>query len=30
MPEKILVVEDGTSLQETLVYKLKKQGYGDD
>jgi DNA-binding response OmpR family regulator len=27
MPEKILIVEDETSLQETLVYSLKKQGY---
>jgi DNA-binding response OmpR family regulator len=27
MPEKILVVEDEPSLQETLVYNLKKQGY---
>ncbi|MEZ0396515.1 MAG: response regulator transcription factor [Anaerolineales bacterium] len=27
MPEKILVVEDELSLQETLVYNLKKQGY---
>ncbi len=27
MPEKILVVEDEPSLQETLVYNLRKQGY---
>jgi DNA-binding response OmpR family regulator len=27
MPEKILVVEDETSLQETLAYNLKKEGY---
>lgn len=27
MPEKILVVEDELSLQETLVYNLEKQGY---
>ena len=27
MAEKILVVEDEPSLQETLVYNLKKQGY---
>ena len=27
MPEKILVVEDEISLQETLVYSLKKEGY---
>jgi DNA-binding response OmpR family regulator len=27
MPEKILVVEDEISLQETLVYNLKRQGY---
>jgi DNA-binding response OmpR family regulator len=27
MPEKILVVEDEPSLQETLVYNLQKQGY---
>lgn len=27
MPETILVVEDEISLQETLVYNLKKQGY---
>ena len=27
MPEKILVVEDEVSLQETLVYNLKRQGY---
>ena len=27
MPEKILVVEDEPSLQETLVYNLVKQGY---
>ncbi len=27
MSEKILVVEDEISLQETLVYNLKKQGY---
>ena len=27
MPEIILVVEDEPSLQETLVYNLKKQGY---
>jgi DNA-binding response OmpR family regulator len=27
MSEKILVVEDEPSLQETLVYNLKKQGY---
>lgn len=27
MPEKILVVEDETSLQETLAYSLKKEGY---
>jgi DNA-binding response OmpR family regulator len=27
MPEKILVVEDEPSLQETLVYNLKRQGY---
>jgi DNA-binding response OmpR family regulator len=27
MPETILVVEDEPSLQETLVYNLKKQGY---
>jgi DNA-binding response OmpR family regulator len=27
MPEKILVVEDEPSLQETLAYNLKKQGY---
>lgn len=27
MAEKILVVEDEPSLQETLVYSLKKQGY---
>ena len=27
MPEKILVVEDEPSLQETLVYSLKKEGY---
>ena len=28
MNEKILVVEDEPSLQETLVYNLKKEGYG--
>lgn len=27
MPEVILVVEDEVSLQETLAYNLKKQGY---
>ncbi len=27
MPEKILVVEDEISLQETLAYNLRKQGY---
>ena len=27
MSEKILVVEDEPSLQETLVYNLKKEGY---
>jgi DNA-binding response OmpR family regulator len=27
MPEKILVVEDEISLQETLVYNLSRQGY---
>jgi len=27
MPEKILVVEDEPSLQETLVYNLERQGY---
>ena len=27
MPEKILIVEDEPSLQETLAYNLKKQGY---
>ena len=27
MPEKILVVEDEPSLQDTLVYNLEKQGY---
>jgi len=27
MPEKILIVEDELSLQETLVYNLGKQGY---
>lgn len=27
MPEKILVVEDEISLQETLAYSLKKEGY---
>lgn len=27
MPEKILVVDDEISLQETLTYNLKKQGY---
>jgi DNA-binding response OmpR family regulator len=27
MPENILVVEDELSLQETLVYNLKKEGY---
>jgi DNA-binding response OmpR family regulator len=27
MPEKILVVEDEPSLQETLAYNLEKQGY---
>lgn len=27
MPEKILVVEDELSLQETLAYSLKKEGY---
>ena len=27
MSEKILVVEDEPSLQETLVYSLKKEGY---
>jgi hypothetical protein len=27
MHQKILVVEDNPSLQETLVYKLKRQGY---
>jgi DNA-binding response OmpR family regulator len=27
MPEKILVVEDELTLQETLVYNLKRQGY---
>ena len=27
MPEKVLVVEDEPSLQETLVYNLEKQGY---
>lgn len=27
MPEKILVVDDEVSLQETLEYNLKKQGY---
>jgi len=28
MPESILVVEDEPSLQETLAYNLKKDGYG--
>lgn len=27
MPEKILIVEDEPTLQETLTYNLKKQGY---
>jgi DNA-binding response OmpR family regulator len=27
LPDKILVVEDELSLQETLVYNLKRQGY---
>jgi DNA-binding response OmpR family regulator len=27
MPEKILIVEDEPSLQETLAYNLKRQGY---
>ncbi|MBA4400123.1 MAG: DNA-binding response regulator, partial [Anaerolinea sp.] len=27
MADKILVVEDELSLQETLAYNLKKQGY---
>ena len=27
MPEKILVVEDEISLQETLAYNLRRQGY---
>ncbi len=27
MAEKILVVEDETTLQETLVYNLQRQGY---
>ncbi|MBI1855300.1 MAG: response regulator, partial [Chloroflexi bacterium] len=27
MPETILVVEDEPSLQETLAYNLKKDGY---
>ena len=27
MSEKILVVDDEISLQETLAYNLKKQGY---
>ncbi len=27
MPEKILIVEDEISLQETLAYNLKRQGY---
>jgi DNA-binding response OmpR family regulator len=27
MPEKVLVVEDEISLQETLVYNLRRQGY---
>jgi len=27
MPEKILVVDDEISLQETVAYNLKKQGY---
>jgi len=27
MSEKILIVEDELSLQETLVYNLKKEGY---
>ena len=27
MPEKILIVEDEVSLQETLAYNLKNQGY---
>jgi len=27
MPEKILIVEDEPSLQETLIYNLEKQGY---
>ncbi|MBM4427383.1 MAG: response regulator transcription factor [Chloroflexi bacterium] len=27
MPEKILIVEDELSLQETLAYNLKKEGY---
>lgn len=27
MPEKILIVEDELSLQETLAYSLKKEGY---
>ena len=27
MAEKILVVDDEISLQETLAYNLKKQGY---
>lgn len=27
MPEKILIVEDEISLQETLAYNLKKEGY---
>jgi DNA-binding response OmpR family regulator len=28
MPETILIVEDELSLQETLAYNLKKEGYG--
>jgi two-component system alkaline phosphatase synthesis response regulator PhoP len=27
MPETILIVEDELSLQETLAYNLKKEGY---
>ena len=27
MPESILIVEDEPSLQETLAYNLKKDGY---
>lgn len=27
MPEKILIIEDESALQETLAYNLKKQGY---